>query len=159
MSNNVRIHFSKTADFDCLDYYFKHVIRRAVAETLAHEEFELDAEVSITFCDNEYIKKLNRKYRKKNSATDVLSFPLYDFSAGDGDMLLPGESVMLGDVVISLERAEKQAAEIGNPFLTEVAFLTVHSMLHLLGYDHELGEEAEEAQCAAQREIMEKLDI
>ena len=159
MKNKLMINFSKTRDFECCDYYFKSVIRRAVLETLKHECFELDAEVSITFCDNEYIKKLNRKYRKKNSATDVLSFPLYDFAGGDGDIFMPGETVMLGDVVISLERAEKQAAEIGNTFLTEVAFLTVHSMLHLLGYDHELGTEAEEAQCAAQREIMEKLEI
>ena len=61
--------------------------------------------------------------------------------------------------MISIERAKEQAKEIGNLFLNEVAFLTVHSVLHLLGYDHELGESEEEAQCAAQREIIKMLEI
>lgn len=153
------INFSRTVDHEALDYYFKHVIRKAILATLVHEGFEMDAEVAITFCDNAYIKKLNRKYRKKNSATDVLSFPMYDFSAGDEPDLIEGELVTLGDIVISLERAEAQAKELGNTFLEEVAFLTVHSVLHLLGYDHERSAEDDEMQCAAQREIMNTLDI
>ena len=152
------ITFSATKSFEECDYYFKNLIRRAICATLDIEEFNLPAEVSVTLCDNEYIRKLNRKYRDKDSATDVLSFPLYDFSE-ECEPLLEGEPVVLGDIVISLERAKEQAMELGNSFLHEVAFLTVHSMLHLLGYDHERSPEDEEAQCARQREIIKTIDI
>ncbi len=152
------INFSRTVDHDALDYYFKHIIRRAISATLVHEGFSADAEVSVTFCDNAYIKRLNAEYRGKDTPTDVLSFPMYDFSSED-ELIPEDEMIPLGDIVISLERAEAQAKELGNTFLEEVAFLTVHSVLHLLGYDHELGKDAEEAQCAAQREIMSALDI
>jgi len=157
--NKLIINFSKTQNFDCIDYYFKHIIRRAVKAALTYEGFERDAEISVTLCDNAYIKKLNTKYRGKKSPTDVLSFPMYDFSVEEESALPEGECVPLGDIVISLERAEAQAKEIGNTFVEEVAFLTVHSVLHLLGYDHELGKEEEEAQCRAQRDIIAELDI
>ena len=156
--NKLFIDFSATEEFDECDYYFKSVIRQAVCATLAYEEFEKDAEVSITFCDNKYIKKLNKEYRNKDKATDVLSFPLYDFNEDD-DAFELDESVALGDIVISLERAKEQANEIGNTFMEEVAFLTIHSMLHLLGYDHERSAEDDEAQCTAQRDIVEMLEI
>ena len=159
MSNrSLYISFSATKSFDECDYYFKNLIRRAIVATLDKEEFDLPAEVSVTLCDNEYIRGLNRKYRDKDSATDVLSFPLYDFSE-EAEPLLEGEPVVLGDIVISLERAREQARELGNTFLHEVAFLTVHSMLHLLGYDHERSPEDEEAQCARQREIIKTIEI
>ena len=156
--NKLFIDFSATEEFDECDYYFKSVIRQAVCATLAYEGFEKDAEVSITFCDNKYIKKLNKEYRNKDKATDVLSFPLYDFNEDD-DAFELDESVALGDIVISLERAKEQANEIGNTFMEEVAFLTIHSMLHLLGYDHERSAEDDEAQCTAQRDIVEMLEI
>lgn len=158
MSNNkVRISFSATKKFDECDYYFKLVLRRAIVATLEHECFNHDVEVSVTLCDNAYIKELNKQYRNKDSATDVLSFPLYDFN--EGGAYIPAGPIPLGDIVISVERAKEQAKEIGNLFLTEVAFLAIHSTLHLLGYDHELGPDEEEAQCAAQREIIEMLEI
>ena len=150
------INFSQTKNFEESDYYLKFVIRKAILTTLTHEGFENDAEVSVTLTDNKYIRKLNKQYRDKDKATDVLSFPMYDFRNGDNPEDDCG-AVMLGDIVISVERAKKQAAEVGNPFLTELAFLTVHSVL--LGYDHELGKEEDERQCAAQREIMQVLDI
>ena len=156
--NKLLINFSRTVDHEALDYYFKYTIRRAVLAVLTHEGFDKDCEVSVTFCDNAYIKELNSEYRGKDSPTDVLSFPMYDFASGD-EFIPEDELIPLGDIVISLERAEEQARELGNTFLEEVAFLTVHSMLHLLGYDHELGKDEEEAQCAAQREIMAVLDI
>ena len=159
MANKLLINFSKTRDFECIDYYLKHIIRRAVATTLCYEGFEGDCEVSVTLCDNAHIKKLNKKYRNKNTSTDVLSFPMYDLNFEDGESFVEGEAQILGDIVISLERAEKQAEEIGNTFVEEVAFLTVHSTLHLLGYDHELGRDEEEAQCLAQKEIIALLDI
>ena len=152
------INFSTTVKDDALDYYFKYIIRRAVSATLVHEGFDKDCEVSITFCDNKYIRSLNKEYRGKDKATDVLSFPMYDFGS-EAELIPDEETVLLGDIVISLERAREQAKELGNTFLEEVAFLTVHSMLHLLGYDHELSPEDDEAQCKAQKEIVKTLDI
>ena len=113
----------------------------------------------MTFCDNEYIKKINAEFRDKDAATDVLSFPMYDFEAEENMRLNPDGSVSLGDIVISLERAAEQAKEIGNSFEREVAFLVIHSTLHLLGYDHERSADDEEAQCLAQREIVESLQF
>lgn len=155
--NKVFISFTATKEFEECDYYFKLVLRRAIVATLEHEEFNHDVEVSVTLCDNKYIKKLNAEYRNKDSATDVLSFPIYDFT--ESETFVPAGPIPLGDIVISIERAKEQAREIGNLFLNEIAFLAIHSTLHLLGYDHERGPEDEEAQCLAQREIVESLDI
>lgn len=110
------------------------LIRRACIAVLREEKFEGDSEVSVSFVDNEEIRKLNKEFRNIDSATDVLSFPLgengvYDVNPDTGAKLL-------GDVVISMERAQKQAMEYGHSFEREVCYLTVHSMLHLLGYDH-----------------------
>ena len=157
MKNKVFISFSATKRFEECDYYFKTVLRRAIVATLEHEQFNHDVEISVTLCDNEYIKDLNKRFRDKDSATDVLSFPLYDFN--EKEVYIPAGPIALGDIVISVERAKEQAKEIGNLFLTEIAFLAIHSTLHLLGYDHELGREEEEAQCAAQREIIETIEI
>ena len=159
MNSKVMINFAKTKNFEECDYYFKLVIRRAVVATLMHEGIDTDVDVSVTLCDNEYIHSLNKQYRNKDSATDVLSFPMYDFGTEDVVSVFPGESLSLGDIVISIERAKEQAGEIGHTFLEEIAFLVVHSMLHLLGYDHERGRDDEEAQCAAQREIVSGIEI
>lgn len=110
------------------------LVRRACIAVLREEKFEGNAEVCVTFIDNEEIHRLNKEFREKDSATDVLSFPLgengiYDVNPNTG-------AKQLGDVVISLERAEEQAAEFGHSLQREVCYLTVHSMLHLLGYDH-----------------------
>ncbi len=156
MDNKLFISFSATKEFAECDYYFKLVVRRAVKATLEYLDIESDTEVSVTFCDNEYIKSLNKQYRNKDSATDVLSFPIYDF---DSEEIPEDEPLMLGDIVISIERAKEQAKEIGNTFLEEIAFLVVHSMLHILGYDHERSPEDEEAQCKAQKEIVKTIEI
>lgn len=151
------INFSATDRFEECDYYFKLVLRRAILATLEHEDVPFASEVSVTLCDNEHIRKLNSKHRKKDSATDVLSFPLYDFTTEE--LYGEGEVVSLGDIVISIERAKEQAKEIGHTFLEEVAFLAIHSTLHLLGYDHERSPEDEESQCQAQREIISTVEI
>lgn len=151
------INFLATKEFEECDYYFKLVIRRAIMAALDYEEVPFSSEVSVTLCDNEYIKKLNAKHRNKDSATDVLSFPMYDFNTEE--LYGADEYVSLGDIVISIERAKEQAKEIGNTFLEEIAFLAVHSVLHLLGYDHERSPEDEEAQCAAQKAIVSTLEI
>lgn len=97
--------------------------------------YELErAEVSVTLTNNAYIKELNAQYRNKDTATDVLSFALNE---GDEPEIQGGAAVnLLGDIIISLERAKEQAQEYGHSMEREVAFLTVHGMLHLLGYDH-----------------------
>lgn len=113
------------------------LLRRCCHAVLAFEEFAYPAEVSISFIDNDEIRKINNEFRGKDIETDVLSFPLgengvYDLNADTG-------AYMLGDVVISVEKAVTQAELYGHSFQREIGFLTVHSMLHLLGYDHEAG--------------------
>lgn len=111
------------------------LIRKCCQAVLSEENFGNDAEVSVSFVDNAEIRRLNRIYRDKDKSTDVLSFPLgengvYDVNNETG-------AYLLGDVVISMETAVKQANIYGHSLEREVGFLTVHSMLHLLGYDHE----------------------
>ncbi len=157
MDKRLFIKFSATACALDIDVYLKQVIRRAILATLEREKFPFDASVSVTLCDNAYIKVLNNKYRGVDKHTDVLSFPMYE--DGDFDYTECISGAMLGDIVISLERAEEQARELGHGFLREVAFLAIHSTLHLLGYDHERSSEDDERQCLAQREIIESLEI
>ena len=153
------INFSATKRFEECNYELKYVVRRAIEATLDYEGFPWDVDVAVTFCDNEYIQKLNREFRNKDSATDVLSFPMFDFEDEDELPLNPDGSLTLGDIVISVERAAEQAKEIGNSTTREIAFLAIHSTLHLLGYDHERSDDDEEAQCLAQREIIETLKL
>ncbi|MEG0751657.1 MAG: rRNA maturation RNase YbeY [Oscillospiraceae bacterium] len=113
------------------------LIRRCCNAVLDNEKFTLPTEISVSFVDNSEIRKINAEYRNKDIETDVLSFPLcekgcFDPSAGSG-------SVALGDIVISIEKAVEQANMFGHSLSREIAFLTVHSMLHLLGFHHEEG--------------------
>ena len=158
LGNRLFISFTATDKFEECDYELKLAVRRAIEATLDYEDFLYGAEVAVTFCDNEYIKQLNGEYRNKDSATDVLSFPMYDFDESEPE-LNPDGTITLGDIVISLERAAEQAAELGNTLEREVAFLVIHSTLHLLGYDHERSQDDDEAQCLAQRDIIEMLEI
>ncbi len=154
----LKIYFAAEKEYAQGAYLFKKTVREAIRATLYHENFDFDTEVSVMFCSNAYIKELNREYREKDSATDVLSFPMY--TKEELESFIPEEeSTPIGDIVLSLERAEEQARELGHSFLREIAFLTVHSTLHLLGYDHELSPEEDEKQCARQREIMDTLDF
>lgn len=156
--NNLFISFSATKKFPECDYSLKYAVRRAIEATLEYEDFPYGAEISVTFCDNKYIRSLNKEFRSKDSATDVLSFPMYDFDEDDLHVN-PDGNLTLGDIVISIERAAEQAKEIGNSTTREIAFLAIHSTLHLLGYDHERSKDDEEAQCLAQREIIETLEF
>lgn len=157
MKRSLYVKFSASDKFEDVNYELKTIIRKAILKALEYEAFQYDAEVSVTLCDNKYIHALNKKYRNVDRPTDVLSFPMYE--GGDFDINECISGAMLGDIVISLERAKEQAVEVGNSFLREVAFLAVHSTLHLLGYDHERSEDEDEAQCLAQREIMNMLEI
>lgn len=112
------------------------LIRKCCHAVLEQERFNDDAEVSVALVNNNEIQELNQKYRDKNVPTDVLSFPLLKegrYPKGEEGFLT------LGDVVISMQKAVEQAKQYGHSLQREVAYLTVHSMLHLLGYDHSEG--------------------
>lgn len=115
----------------------KLLVRRCCNAVLELEKFPAAAEVSVTFVDNGEIEKLNGQYRNKPVPTDVLSFPLGE--QGKYDTNPETGALLLGDIVISMEKAYEQANLYGHSLQREVAFLTVHSMYHLLGYDHEAG--------------------
>ena len=110
------------------------LIRRCCHAVLEEEDFGSDAEVSVTFVDNETIHQLNNQYRNVDRPTDVLSFPLGE--NGEYDIDLDTGAKLLGDIVISIPKAMEQAEEYNHSLEREIGFLTVHSMLHLLGYDH-----------------------
>ena len=134
------------------------VIRRCVAQTLKETEFEGDiAEVSVTLVDNESIKQLNKEFRDKNKVTDVISFPLGAYD--DYDINPENGAYMLGDIVISMEKAHAQAIEYGHSLIREVGFLATHSTLHLLGYDHEDDPQGEKVMFELQDRILNSLNI
>ncbi|AMJ39900.1 MAG TPA: rRNA maturation RNase YbeY [Clostridium sp.] len=133
-------------------------IEKIIIDSLAYEGFEMPCEVSVSIVDNEEIHQINRQFRDIDRATDVLSFPLLTFEEGEIPDLNEKEEVLLGDIIISLERAREQAEEYGHSLKREIAFLTAHSMLHLLGYDH-MEEEEEKEMFAKQREILNKAGI
>ncbi|MBQ7726729.1 MAG: rRNA maturation RNase YbeY [Clostridia bacterium] len=113
------------------------LIRKSCIATLKLEGFEDSAEVSVMLVSDETIHEMNQKFRNIDAATDVLSFPLG--SEGNFDTNPETGAKMLGDIVISVEHALAQASLYGHGLEREISFLTVHSMLHLLGYDHEKG--------------------
>lgn len=126
----------------------EETINIVIEKTFEYEDVE-PRNVSVLITDNEEIHGLNLEYRQKDAPTDVLSFPLFD---EDGNL----DDEELGDIVISLERAKAQAEEYNHSLKREVAFLTAHSMLHLLGYDHENGEQE---MYIKQDEILNELGI
>ncbi|HCC08121.1 MAG TPA: rRNA maturation RNase YbeY [Clostridiales bacterium] len=129
----------------------KSIIKKVIDETLKFEDYTENVEISLSFVTNDEIKMLNKQYREIDKITDVLSFPL-------GDENPETNEIMLGDIVISLDRAEEQANEYGHEFKREIGFLTVHSMLHLLGYDHE-NKEDEEVMFAKQEDILGRVGL
>ena len=144
----LKIYFSNEQDQTPVGFRLKRLCRRAVKATLRYEGVSAPAEVSVTFTDNEGIRALNAAHRKKDTVTDVLSFPLFEEQNG---------VKMLGDIVLSLPRCAEQGEAFGHGFYRELSFLTVHSTLHLLGYDHETGEADEQDMRRRQSEIVEKM--
>ena len=127
-----------------VDEAMEILVAQVVDKVLSFEECEEEYEVSISFVDNEEMRSLNMEYRGIDKETDVLSFPMVEFiEAGleeeDENAEYIEEEIALGDIVISMERALEQSEEYGHSFNRELAFLLVHGMLHLLGYDHEEG--------------------
>ena len=130
---NLTVDFKDEQEIFDVRVAMKAIVRKAIFNTLIYEGFDKDVEVSVTFTDNEKIKELNAKYRNKDSATDVLSFPMF----ASMDEMEYMDTVPLGDIVISLEKAKEQAHNFYHGSYHELAFLSIHSTLHLLGYDHE----------------------
>ncbi len=132
-------------------------IEKCIYAALVEEEFSFDAEVNLMLVDNEEICRINREQRNIDRATDVLSFPMLEQENGEtviyDEDFVEGR-VLLGDIVISAERAMEQAEEYGHSFQREIGFLAVHSVLHLLGYDHETSEEEEKEMFDKQERIL-----
>ena len=157
MANKIKVIITNDQNTVKVPSGLRLLIRRCCNAVLLMEDFGDSAEISVRFVDNEQIKELNSEFRDIDKATDVLSFPLgengvYDHNPATG-------AALLGDIVISMQRAMEQAEEYGHSLDREVAFLTVHSVLHLLGYDHETGEEDEREMFDRQKLIMEYLEI
>lgn len=141
----------------------ENVIKQAVETTLDVLEWgDVLCQVSVTITDNEKIREINSIYRKIDRETDVLSFPIIEFSP-DGEALVSegdyaGDTLLLGDIMLSLEKAKEQSEEYGHSLIREVGFLSLHSALHLMGFDH-----MEESDAVIMRkfekEIAEKMDL
>ena len=148
-----------------LDLPYEEIIRDVVNESLDYEKCPYEAEVNVILTDNQAIQEINREHRQIDASTDVLSFPMVDYEAPSDfdhvedaveDYFNPetGE-LMLGDIVISVDKVEEQAEKYGHSQTRELAFLVAHSMLHLCGYDH-MEEEERLLMEARQNEILER---
>ena len=127
------------------------IIERTIKESLLLERGSLNYEVSVSIVDNDEIKKLNKEYRGIDEETDVLSFPI------DDDFIMEGP-LLLGDIIISGEKALEQAEEYNHSLYREISYLTAHSMLHLMGYDHMIDDE-KSIMRQKEKEIMRRLEI
>lgn len=139
------------------------VIREAAETTLEILGWgDVKCAVSVTITDNEKIREINNLYRHIDAPTDVLSFPIIEFDE-EGEALVSegdyeGDTLLLGDIVISLERAKAQSEEYGHSLKREVGFLTVHSALHLMGFDH-IKEEDAAVMRPLEKEVLEKMEL
>ena len=151
------------------DNRLEEELKRVIEFTLKEEEVEIPCEVSLLFVDNDEIREINNETRNIDRETDVLSFPMldyedkkvfkemykgYKFSQSDFD----GNELVLGDIVLSLEKALEQSREFNHSFERESSYLVVHSVLHLLGYDH-MEDEDKVVMRKREEEILNKLNI
>ena len=134
---------------------FERLVEDCTRAALEEEEISDDAEVSVTLVDNARIREINAEFRDIDKETDVLSFPMGD---EEFEVNPDTDAILLGDIVISLEKAKAQSEEYGHSFKRETAFLVTHSLFHLLGYDHMTAEEEAEM-FAKQEKVLEKLGI
>jgi probable rRNA maturation factor len=122
------------------------------------EQVEPGSEVSVTFVSNARIHEINREYREKDRPTDVISFALEELGEGEIKVVGAGIPRILGDIIISTQKAREQAEEYSHSFMRELGFLAVHGFLHLLGYDH-MSEEEEKEMFTRQREILDEYGL
>ncbi|MDO5038773.1 rRNA maturation RNase YbeY [Clostridium sp.] len=148
---------------------FINKLERVINFALKEEEVNVDCEISMLFVDNNEIKEINNDTRGIDRATDVLSFPMLDYEDKKvfkeiylnkefDETFLDGEELVLGDIVLSLERALEQSEEYNHSFEREACYLVVHSVLHLLGYDH-MEEDEKKIMRKREEEILGKLNI
>lgn len=138
-----------------IDAVLESVLKQSIYAVLEEEGITKDCEVSLTLTDNQHIRELNAHYRQKDLETDVLSFPQYNFVAGDR----PKDPILyLGDIVISVEKANEQAKDFDHSFNREMVYLTVHSMYHLMGYDH-LNEEEKKTMREKEKKTLKKMGV
>ena len=140
------------------DENFLKIVTKAAEESLKYENFDPNCEISLSFVTNSEIHKINKQFRNIDRETDVLSFPQLTFEEGEIPEKNENGEIILGDIIISVEKAKAQAEEYGHSLEREIAFLTAHSMLHLMGYDH-MTEEDEKEMFGRQRAIMENIGI
>ncbi len=154
-----------TIDTLCDTDAFTPQMTQCIIHTLEHQGVEQACDIYVMLTDDAGIRELNSEHRDIDRATDVLSFPMLELTPGEpievGPLELDPETgrLMLGDMAISVERAQAQAKEYGHSLLREMCFLAVHSVLHLLGYDHEKSPEDEAIHFALQEEILEECGI
>lgn len=135
----LKLYIDNNQDKINVDKDLENLVDTVIKKALEYEGVNEKCEVNLMFVDNDEIKEINNEQRSIDNVTDVLSFPMLDAKNGE---ITVSESdffegyLVLGDIVISLERAKEQAEEFGHSFFREVGFLTCHSILHLLGYDH-----------------------
>lgn len=129
------------------------LLEKAVLVCLNYENWDLNYEISLSLVDDDEIKELNKTYRGKDGPTDVLSFSLVG-----GDQIIDIEEKLLGDIVISVERAALQAKEYNHSFEREMVFLLVHSMFHLMGYNHDT-EKATKDMRAREKAVLSSLNL
>ena len=134
-------------------------LEKVIREVLKLENIDEEkCEISLSFVDEEKIRQLNRDFRSIDRVTDVLSFPIEDFFNEDRKILLEKPYLMLGDVVICLDVARRQAKELGHSFEREIMYLTCHSILNLLGYDH-MEDNDKKIMRAKEKEVMKNLGV
>ena len=141
------IYFDNRQDLIKIDEEIEKIVEKSIEAALKEIEFTDDFEVYVSFVGDEEIHELNRDYRVVDRTTDVLSFPMYDEFTN-----------MLGDIVININKVIEQAKEYGHSEKREISYLTVHSSLHLMGFDHEEEEDKKEMRAVEDR-VMEKLEI
>ena len=141
------------------DINIKNHLEKVIREVLNVEKVDQEkCEISLSFVDEEKIRQLNKDFRSIDRVTDVLSFPIEDFFNEDRENILEKPYLMLGDVVICLDVARKQADDLGHSFEREVMYLTCHSILHLLGYDH-IEDDDKKIMRAREKEVMKNLGV
>ncbi len=144
---------------------YEKTIKEIVDLSIKTENFMENVEISVTMVDNKEIHRINKEFRNIDAPTDVLSFPLLEFENGvlieqtaKENINIDTNEIVMGDIIISIERAKEQAEEYGHSLKREIAFLTAHSMYHLMGYDH-MVEEEEKIMNAKQEVVLEKAGI
>lgn len=167
MEGNMTIHIEKETEVK-FDFEEELLIKEVIEAALDYEECPYETEINVILTDNEEIREINKEYREIDAPTDVLSFPMVEFKSPSDFDHVEGEQedcfhpdtgeLMLGDIIVSVDKVRSQAKEFGHSEKRELGFLIAHSMLHLCGYDH-MEEEEREIMEARQRTILDRIKL